>query len=141
MRAHFFLQTVFVLLAVGAAFPQATAEAALANGHAAAATTRVGGILTDSLNHANSKIGNSLRPASPVQSATHATARPAQAAARPSAPATPKRVAKLSIQSSHASASTPVTTHFQGKASTSQLSIQGGCASNTATDSNRSCPN
>ena len=141
MRALFFLQTVFVLLAVGAAFPQATAEAALANGHAAAATAKVGGILTESLNHANSKIGNSLKPASPAQPAPRAIARPARSAARPSAPPAPKRVAKLSIQSSHTSASTPASTHFQSKAPATPLSIQGGCASNTAADPSRACPN
>src|SRR5664279_5678120 len=141
MRAHLFLQTLFVLLAFGTAFPQAAAEAALANGHAAAATTKVGGILTDSLNHANSKIGNSLKPASQPQPAPHADTRAAHPALAPAAPTAPKKAAKLSIQSSHASASTPATTHFQGQAPTSPLSIQGGCASNTATDSNRSCPN
>ncbi len=140
MLAHFFLSSLFVLLALGAAFPQAAAEAALANGHAAAATTKVGGILTDSLNQANRKIGDSLKPVHQAQPAPHANTRASQPAPPPAAPAAHKRVAKLSIQSSHASASTPATTHFQSK-TPAPLSIQGGCASNTATDPSRSCPN
>jgi hypothetical protein len=146
MRAHFFLQTLFVLLALGTAFPQAAAEAALANGHAAAATTKLGGILTDSLHQANSKVGNSLKPASQPQPVAHTSDRPAHptpasATLTSAVPTAPKKVAKLSIQSSHASATTPATTRFQGKAPATALSIQGGCASSTDTDPSRSCPN
>jgi hypothetical protein len=154
MRAHLFLHTLFFSMAIGSAFPQAAAEAALANGHSAAASSKVGAILGDSIKKANSRVAGSLSTASQPQPVPRASTRPirspkssaAQAAntstirsaGSASAPsAASKGIKIVSIQGSRASTSSAATIPVKTNSSHT-LSIQGGCASGSSTPS---CPN
>jgi hypothetical protein len=132
MRWHLPLQTLFILFAIGSAFPQAAAEAALANGHAAAASSKTGAILTDAINKANQKVSNSLKTTSP----SHPTGPVSTGPAAPkTATAVPTRSANaagngISIQHGATSSSTiPTGSTPPAK----PLSIQGGQPSNAAT--------
>lgn len=89
MRAHIACVTIFLLLvAVGAAFPQAAAEAILLNGSSATAVAKAGTVLGNTLNKTNSRISGDVRTLPQSKVITH-TKKPAlQAQSHLHAPAT-----------------------------------------------------
>jgi hypothetical protein len=76
-----------LLLAVGAAFPQAAAEAILLNGSSATAVAKAGTVLGNTLNKTNSRISGDVRTLPQSKVITH-TKKPALQARHLHAPAT-----------------------------------------------------
>jgi hypothetical protein len=82
MRAHIACVTMFLLLvAVGAAFPQAAAEAILLNGSSATAVAKAGTVLGNTLNRTNSRISGDVQTLPQSKVITH-TKKPALQAQR-----------------------------------------------------------
>jgi hypothetical protein len=88
MRAHIPAVALFVLFfAVGAAFPQVAAEAALLNGNSAAATAKAGNILGNSLNRASQDIAGKLQTIPRPNEVAHSSKRVTPSPGHPRSPA------------------------------------------------------
>ena len=76
MRAHILPVTLFViLLAVGAAFPQAAAESVLLNGNSATAAAKAGTVLGNTLNKSSNKIAGQIQTVPQSKVVTHTSKR------------------------------------------------------------------
>jgi hypothetical protein len=118
MRTHLSFLALLMFLAPQSVFPQAATEAALANAHAAATTSKLSTMLTNTQNKTNGRIAQSVKTGAPSQKASHAkpprvpVASGASASKASAATGTGK---KTQVTASRAKASTPASTVATGQ--------------------------
>jgi hypothetical protein len=115
MRARILLGIMFtVLLGVRAAFPQAAAESALLNAHAAATTTKAGSALGNALNKASNNLAGKIQTV-PKSTAVNGKIQHVQAAkTRPAGAATAPASASGTSGSGKPASGTSMITSIQG---------------------------